>query len=234
MIFDMHCHTRYGSSCSYMFPEEMVRQAVKVGLDGICITEHDLPWDRNATRRLSEQFGILVIGGMEVSTAYGEVLVWGLHESIFDVQDIQDLRRRVDRAGGVMVAAHPFRGAQSLVRWDPAKGLVPKIDEALRLPIFEVVDAMEVFNGMAPDWELDLCSAVCDRLPIMGTGGSDAHNVGTVGNCVTILDRPVATEEEFYEEIRASRYRAQHRVIDRYYPDNGSGRSSAARKTDAR
>lgn len=234
MIFDMHCHTRYGSSCSYMSPEEMVRQAVRVGLDGVCITEHDLPWDREATRRLSDQFGILVIGGMEVSTAYGEVLVWGLHESIFDVQDIHDLRRRVDRARGVMVAAHPFRGAHSLVHWDPVEGVVPKIDEALRLPIFALVDAMEVFNGMAPHWELDLSSAVCDHLPMMGTGGSDAHNVKAVGDCVTILDQRVATEEEFFEEIRASRYRAQHRLIGRHYPDNGTGSPSVPRKAHAR
>jgi hypothetical protein len=202
-----------------MSPAEMVQQAIKVGVDGICITEHDIPWDRDATRRLSDQFGILVIGGMEVSTAYGEVLVWGLHESVLDVQDIHDLRRRVDQAGGFMVAAHPFRGAQAFVRWDPAEGLVPKVDEALRLPIFELVDAMEVFNGMAPDWELDLCSAVCDNLPIMGTGGSDAHNVESVGSCLTVLDEWVTTEEKFFEEIRASRYCAQHRLIGRYYPE---------------
>ncbi len=234
MILEMHCHTRYGSSCSYMSPEEMVQQAVKEGLDGVCITEHDVPWARDATERLSDQFGILVIGGMEVSTAYGEVLVWGLHESILDVEDIHDLRRRVDRAGGAMVAAHPFRGARSLVRWDPVKGLIPKLDEAVRLPIFEVVEAMEVFNGMAPDWELALCSDVCDNLPIMGTGGSDAHNVDAVGDCVTILDKSVTTEEEFFEEIRASRYRAQHRRIDRYYPEHRSGQESVVRESNAR
>ena len=222
MIFEMHCHTRYGSSCSYMSPEEMARRAGKVGLDGICITEHDIPWEKDAARRLSDQFGILVIGGMEVSTAYGEILVWGLHESVLDMEDIHDLRRRVDRTGGVMVVAHPFRGAQSFIRWDPEEGLVPKVDEALCLPIFTMVDAMEVFNGMAPDWELDLCSAVCDYLPIMGTGGSDAHNVEAIGDCVTVFDRGVTTEEDFFEEIRAGRYRALHRLIDRYYPDHRS------------
>jgi predicted metal-dependent phosphoesterase TrpH len=223
MTFEMHCHTRHGSSCSYMTPEELVEQAVRVGLDGVCITEHDLPWDRSATEQLSDRFGILVIGGMEISTEFGEVLVWGLHESVFDVKDIHDLRSRVDRAGGVMVAAHPFRGAHSLVRWDPVEGLVTKLDQAVRLPIFGVVDAMEVFNGMAPDWELDLSAAACDRLPIMGTGGSDAHNVDTVGECVTVLENRVATEEAFCEEIKNGRYRAQHRLIGRYYPANGVG-----------
>jgi hypothetical protein len=214
-----------------MYPEEMLRRAVEVGLDGVCITEHDIPWDRDATERLSDQFGILVIGGMEVSTEYGEVLVWGLHEPIFDVEDIHDLRRRVDKAGGVMVAAHPFRGANSFIHWDPLEGMIPKIDEALDLPIFKVVDAMEVFNGMAPDWELDLSSAVCDNLPIMGTGGSDAHNLGTVGDCVSVLHNRVTTEEEFFEEIREGRYKAQHRLLNRFYPDNGAEHPSGGEDT---
>ena len=221
MIFEMHCHTRYGSSCSYMSPDELVKQGAEVGLDGVCITEHDIPWDKKATEELSDRFGILVIGGMEVSTPYGEVLVWGLHEPIFDVEDIYELRRRVDRAGGVMVAAHPFRGAHTFIRWDPVEGMIPKIDEALKLPIFKAVDGMEVFNGMAPGWELDLSSAVCDNLPIMGTGGSDAHNVEAVGDCVTVLQKRVTTEEQFFDEIKEGRYCAQHRLLDRFYPDNG-------------
>lgn len=222
MMFEMHCHTRYGSSCSYMLPQQMLEQAVKVGLDGVCITEHDIPWDKKAAEELSDQFGILVIGGMEVSTPYGEVLVWGLHEPVFDVRDVHELRRRVDKAGGVMVAAHPFRGAHSFIRWDPVEGMIPKIDEALRLPILKVVDAMEVFNGMAPVWELDLCSAVCDNLSMKGTGGSDAHNVEAVGDCVTVLKNRVTTEREFFEELKAGRYYAQHRLLERIYPDNGS------------
>lgn len=227
MIFEMHCHTRHGSSCSYMTPEEMLAQAVKVGLDGVCITEHDIPWDVDATLKLSDKFGILVIGGMEVSTEYGEVLVWGLHEPVFDVKDISDLRNRVDKAGGIMVAAHPFRGAHTFVRWDPEVGMIPKIDEALQLPIFKIVDAMEVFNGMAPDWELNLGSAVCDNLPIMGTGGSDAHNPEGVGDCVTVLHNSVSTEEEFCEQMRAGNYYARHRLLDRVYPDNGQDPPSA-------
>jgi predicted metal-dependent phosphoesterase TrpH len=222
MIVDLHCHTRHGSSCSYMSPEDMVEKAVKVGLAGLCITEHEIPWDRDATRRLSDKFGILVIGGMEVSTAYGEVLVLGLDEPIFDVQDIHDLRGRVDRAEGVMVAAHPFRGAHGLVRWDSTDGVVLNLEEAMRRPIFEVVDAIEVFNGMATEWEIDLCSAVCDNLPIMGAAGSDAHNVESVGDCVTILDNKVDSEEAFLQEMRQRRYLAHCRVRNRFYPNNGA------------
>ena len=229
MIMDIHCHTRYGSSCSYMSPEEMLRQAVQVGLDGLCITEHDIPWDRDAIKKLSDRFGILVVGGIEVSTEYGEVLVFGIHNPVFDVKDIHELRRRVDRSGGIMVAAHPFRGAHGFVKWDPVKGLIIKLEEALQLPIFEVVDAVEVFNGMAPEWELDLCSTVCDSLKIRGTAGSDAHNTGQVGDCVTILHNTVASEEAFLDELINGSYHAWHRIRDRTFPNMEEERLMAGR-----
>jgi predicted metal-dependent phosphoesterase TrpH len=220
MKLEMHCHTRFGSSCSYMMPEDLVARAVEVGLDGVCITEHDVPWDRDAAQRLSDRYGILVVGGMEVSISLGEVLVWGLHEPVFDVKDIHDLRRRVDRAGGVMIAAHPFRGARSLIRWDPSRGMVFRIDQGMGLPIFSIVDAMEVFNGMAPDWELDLTAAVAEALSMAGTGGSDAHNVASVGDCLTVFDRRVSSDEELFEEIRERRFHAEHRALNRRYPSD--------------
>lgn len=233
MIFEMHSHTRYGSSCSYMFPEEMVQQAVDAGLDGICITEHDIPWDRHDIQQLSDRFGILVIGGIEVSTPLGEVLVWGLHEPVFDLEDIHDLRRRVDGAEGFMAAAHPFRGAHELVGLGADGRLTVKVKEASCMPVFDCVDAMEIFNGMAPDWELKLSCAVCDNLPIPGIGGSDAHNKNAVGDCVTIFQNHVSNEKEFLEEIKAGRYYARHRQLNISYPDNGRYQLPAGRQTDA-
>ena len=228
MQIDFHCHTRFGSPCSYMTPDEMVQRAVDVGLDGICITEHDIPWEKGAIEHLSDRFGILVVGGMEVSTEFGEVLVFGFDEPVFDLHDIHELRSRVNDAGGVMVAAHPFRGANGFVAWDPERGLVLKLEEASDLPIFEVVDAVEVFNGIAPDWELDLCSTVCNRLHLRGTAGSDAHNVENVGDCVTVLHKSVASEEAFLDELRNGRYHASHRILNRTFPDMNGEQPVAA------
>jgi hypothetical protein len=105
--------------------------------------------------------------------------------------------------------------------------MVPKIEEALDQPVFDYVDGMEVFNGAAPVWELNLCSVVCYNLPIKGTGGSDSHNIEAVGDCVTVLYNRVSTEEEFCEQMRAGNYYARHRLLDRVYPDNCQGTPSA-------
>ena len=218
MIFEMHTHTRFGSSCSYMTPEEMVQQAGNVGLDGICITEHDIPWDQTDIQKLSDRFGILVIGGIEVSTELGEVLVWGYHESVFDVEGIQDLRARVNRAGGIMVAAHPFRGSFEYVDITKTGSLNLMVDDASNNDVFKWVDGMEVFNGRAPDWEIDLSQAVCDKLRLRGIGGSDAHNISSVGDCVTVFHNRVRNESDFIEELKAGRFHARHRRLNLDYP----------------
>lgn len=218
MIFEMHTHTRFGSSCSYMTPEEMVKQAVKVGLDGICITEHDIPWDQKATQRLSDKFGILVIGGMEVSTNLGEILVWGYNQSVFDLEDIEDLRGRVDKADGFMAAAHPFRGATGFIGLENGEAIELNIDDAANLEVFKWVDAMEVFNGVSPDWEVDLSCAVCDKLNLMGIGGSDAHNISAVGDCGIIFNNRIANESDFLKELKAGRFHAKHLRMNMVYP----------------
>jgi len=201
-----------------MTPEQMIQQAVDVGLDGICITEHDIPWDPDAISRLSDQFGILVIGGMEVSTNFGEVLVWGYHQPVFDLKDIQDLRRRVDQVGGFMAAAHPFRGASEFITMDEGGATSLKVDSATRQDVLKWVDAMEVFNGVSPDWEITLSRGVCDKTGLMGIGGSDAHNISGVGDCVTVFNNRIANETEFLRELKAGRFYAHHRKLDMVYP----------------
>lgn len=218
MIFEMHTHTRFGSSCSYMKPEEMVQQAVNLGLDGICITEHDIPWDQKDIQKLSDRFGILVIGGIEVSTELGEVLVWGYHEPVFDIEGIQDLRARVDRAGGIMAAAHPFRGSFEYVDVEKKGRVNLMVDDASNGDVFKWVDAMEVFNGRAPDWEIKLTRTVCDKLRLRGIGGSDAHNISSVGDCVTVFHNRIRNESEFIEELKAGRFYARHRRLNLVYP----------------
>jgi predicted metal-dependent phosphoesterase TrpH len=37
MKIDLHCHTKY-SGDNYLEPEELIEQALKVNLNGVCIT----------------------------------------------------------------------------------------------------------------------------------------------------------------------------------------------------
>ena len=93
MKIDLHTHTVYGSGCSHIDPSALVEQAKRVRLDGVCITEHNQLWVPERIERLSRKHNFVVIGGVEVLTGCGEILVFGLHESVRWVRYAEDLRK---------------------------------------------------------------------------------------------------------------------------------------------
>jgi hypothetical protein len=79
MIFgyDLHVHTSRYSSCSHSSAESMCREAVKMRLSGIALTEHDQWWPTLKLERLRTAFPDLTIfRGIECSAAEGHFLVF--------------------------------------------------------------------------------------------------------------------------------------------------------------
>ncbi|MCY3733401.1 MAG: PHP domain-containing protein, partial [Chloroflexi bacterium] len=75
MLIDMHTHTSVYSTDSNLLPHEALARAAERGLDGVILTEHDVVWPADRAARLSEQVGILVLPGVEVTTELGHILV---------------------------------------------------------------------------------------------------------------------------------------------------------------
>ncbi|MCL4508251.1 MAG: PHP domain-containing protein [Chloroflexi bacterium] len=208
MVIDLHTHTSSGSRCGYQTPHELIAQAKRIGLDGVCLTEHDWVWPISEVEALAAAHGLLVIGGAEVTSDMGDILVFGVHRPVRDIFKIEDLRALVDEEGGVMMVAHPFRGRLG-------NGL--SVDEACDWPVFRWTDGLEVFNGRSFAREASFACAVARKLGLLGCGGSDAHASGFVGDAVTILDRAVHSEAGFVEELRCGRFHAEHRLLRQSY-----------------
>jgi hypothetical protein len=206
MKIDLHTHTVYGSGCSHINPSELVEQAKKVGLDGVCITEHNQLWDPERVEKLARNHNFVVIGGVEVLTDCGEILVFGLHESVRWVRTAEELKKMVDHAGGVMIAAHPFRGQRVILDSGslPADGI--DIETGCTFPILQYVDAIEAFNGWAYRREWQFTLEVGKRLGLQGTGGSDAHKLLQTGVCYTIFERQIRNEQDLVIELKAGRF----------------------------
>jgi histidinol phosphatase-like PHP family hydrolase len=204
---DLHTHTRQGSNCSYMEPCDLVRRAEEMGLDAVCITEHNASWEEDALRSLNDGTSLRLFGGVEVSTECGDVLVFGLEGETPRGVRIEELRRIVDGSGGVMIAAHPFR------RYSVA-GVTTDAEEACRSPVLRWVDAAEVFNGLSTRREVELAQEVLLRLGLRGVGGSDSHAPHTLGSCFTVFERPLATVQDLVKEVKASRFQAVHRGFE--------------------
>ena len=207
MRIDLHIHTHPRSPCSAINPEDLLQKARRVGLDGLCLTEHQHRWDVGEIDNLSRNGGIQIFQGNEITTNQGDILVFGYREDVRGVVPIQDLRKEVQAAGGLMIAAHPFRGfllfGITQLRMD--------VEQACQRPVFQYVDGVEVFNCKLTDPENDMARQVAAHLGLLGVAGSDAHRLDEVGRCVTILEREVHTEKELIEELRARRFTTEFR-----------------------
>jgi predicted metal-dependent phosphoesterase TrpH len=211
-IVDMHVHTTRGASDSNLRPEELAEEALRLGLTGVHLSEHDRLWDPYELERFRRQRRLFVANGMEVSTDLGHILTLGLGRYVAGIRRAEELRRVVQEAGGYMIAAHPFRHL-----FDPAHfrrigrepfDLTP--EQAARLPVFELVDAVEALNGCNTLQENLFALRVAQVLGKPVTGGSDAHSNQGIGIYVTVFERELESQEQMLEELRAGRFYAAY------------------------
>lgn len=207
MHIDLHIHTSPLSACSYINPHELVLEARRLELDGICLTEHQVVWDPVEVDELSAEAGIKIFRGNEFTTNQGDVLVFGYYEEIKAVMIIQELRAIVQQAGGFMIAAHPFRGFKTF----GIGQLQMTVEQASQRKLFDYVDAIEIGNGKLSTEENEMARNVSEKLELPGTGGSDAHRIDEIATWVTVFDRDIENEAQLVEELHAGRFRAQER-----------------------
>jgi predicted metal-dependent phosphoesterase TrpH len=202
---DLHSHTFPASACSNVSVEDTIRKAKEVGLDGICLTEHNKPWAAPDVLRLREEFAFPVFRGMEVTTKDGDILVFGLHEEINEILSASELRERVADVGGFMIAAHPFRGFLMLGFLQLA--LTPQ--RAATRAIFQSVDAIEAYNCKVTRQETRMALEVGTRLGLPCVSGSDAHTAADVGKHFTHFDNSISSEDDLIAELRAGCFRVK-------------------------
>jgi hypothetical protein len=108
-----------------------------------------------------------------------------------------------------MFVAHPFRNFFNPVHFRPDDRQPPSLTpaEAARLPIFELVDEVEVANGACTPHENHFSLAVARILGKQGIGSSDAHSTHGLGCFATVFERPLADERDLIAELRAATIR---------------------------
>jgi hypothetical protein len=215
-IIDMHLHTTRGASDSGLSPDDLAQEARTRGLSAVHISEHDRLWDRHALEEYrARNSDLLVANGMEVSTDLGHVLALGLKEYVGGIRHAETLRRVADEQGAFLVVAHPFRHYFDPVyfRRQGKEPFTLTPEQAARLPIFQLVDAIEVLNGANTARENVFALRVAQALGKPGTGGSDAHSTQGIGFYCTVIERTVGSQEELLAELHAGRFHAAHGLL---------------------
>ncbi|MFQ5711181.1 MAG: PHP domain-containing protein, partial [Candidatus Geothermarchaeales archaeon] len=178
---DLHVHTRY-SPDAFTKPSEAISSAVKRGLDGIAITDHDTmrgAWE--VAKTCPPDFTVLP--GVEIDTSMGHVVALGVAEvprrnlpPVALMEEIHDL-------GGIVVLAHPF----SLVNlFKRIGGLIKR------------VDALEVANSRSYLYAVHARKAwECARSYGLGvTAGSDSHIPDTIGDSYVVFNENPGSVED--------------------------------------
>lgn len=184
-----------------------------MGLTGAVVTEHN-GWPRHDFELFAARQEIILVRALEVYTPLGHIITLGLENHVTGpsggLNTVRQLRREVERVGGYMILAHPFRFlfdppgiyTQNILFEDPAN--LPKTPaDAAKHPIFELVDELEVVNGGNIEVENRFAQGVAKALGRWGTGGSDAHSVQGLAKGATAFKGDIRSEEDLLEALRA-------------------------------
>jgi len=196
MLFDVHTHTNL-SSCSVNNIHEMIDIANHIGLDGICITDHQTMDIRNDIKEGTQENGVVVIIGMEYDTPGGDFLLFGPYEHISTDMDAGCLLNHVGVTGGIAIAAHPFRTDRPVNDRFLGKGLTTVI---------------ESINGRNSDIENVKADKWNKKYKLAGVGGSDAHTPGELGTVVTRFSMPIHSRGDFIYALKNDTYHPEWRV----------------------
>ncbi len=190
MLFDMHIHTSF-SPCGHMDFPKILTEARALGLDGICITDHDSMAAGEMINEGIQEDGLCVIVGMEYTSYDGDFLLFGPFEDIPSGLGGFDLLALVRKAGGAVVAAHPFREGR-------------RIPQSMLRP--DLITAIEVFNGRNLAEENRQAVDCAQTQGLQKVGGSDAHILDEIGRFVIRFDAPIKSRSDFIRALKNGAY----------------------------
>jgi predicted metal-dependent phosphoesterase TrpH len=169
MKYDFHVHTTHYSPCALEEPETICRKALKAGLRGIALTEHDTWWPRRELDILSRKFpGLTIFRGVEYTCPEGHFLVFlpEKEERSFERKNgVLTLIEQVHNRGGLVIWAHPFRFGEDPSGWLGAADL----------------DGLEVASSNMNNQTRRLARSIASQRNFRMFENSDTHQESTLG-----------------------------------------------------
>lgn len=166
MKYDLHTHTKY-SPDGFSEPKNVVETAIRRGLSGIAITDHNtIKGSLQAKKYETDEFN--VICGSEISTERGEVIGLFLSSEIIS-HTFLDVIDQIKEQDGVVVLPHPFDDVRR-------NGIHLRKEES------KLIDCMEVYNSRCLRQKYnDNAFQFAQKNSLVGVAGSDAHFAREIG-----------------------------------------------------
>jgi len=200
---DAHVHS--DDSYDGHEPVELILEhAAEIGLDAVVITDHDVIGESRRAAEMADEYGLIGIPGVEVSTAHGHLLAVGVERMPPRRRPYDETIAWIHERGGVAIVPHPFQRSRHGVRErnipvpDSEDGEADA-DAERRGANVEVadggadseVDAIEVFNAwLFTGYRNRRARRFAAEYGYPGIAASDAHHLEYVGRAFTEVEIP--------------------------------------------
>ncbi|NHI92851.1 MAG: PHP domain-containing protein [Candidatus Lokiarchaeota archaeon] len=201
---DMHVHTTcskhpFWGVDAMSCPKEVIKRAIKLGLDGIAVTDHNTTRGGLKIAKMVKEHGLqdklIVITGTEIKSKNGDILAYGIEKDISPrMWGIETIERIQDESALAFVA-HPFKGKFFNYYYG---GKSSWLKQKRRVKF----DGIESFNAAASVPANEMADKLASILKVSRTGGSDAHILSHIGHGLTYVDTSDFTMDGVIEAIR--------------------------------
>ncbi len=201
-VVDMHVHTSVSSPCSFIDPERLITRARSIGLDAVCVTDHDGIEGAQIAFELGKKVEYPVFRGMEVYTELGDMLVFGVYDNALSwMTTFDEVIKFCHKNGAIAVPAHISKTKVTL----DEEGR-KKMDEY----VLRRVKALETYNGGSTPEENRHALELARKYSLASIGGSDAHHEFQIGRCVTVFKVSIQSERELIEAVKLGLCRGEY------------------------
>jgi hypothetical protein len=188
-ILHVHTTVNHGGGT----PDQVVEAARAANLSFVTITDHNIAFHRGMLKQ--QPTDVIVIGGEEVSTSEGHLLLLGVQPGWRDAKPhpAEDFMQAAGKLGAIRIIAHPF-GAPRWKHWDTNsfEGIeVWNDDVQLRRGGFQFLVTLLMYPvnpelaltrlAKRPTPELKKWDELLKTRHVVGTCGSDAHEAIPLG-----------------------------------------------------
>lgn len=180
MKADLHVHSVH-SDDGRQSPAEIIARAKEIGLGCIAITDHD---SADAFREFDDS--IIVIPGEEVSSKKGHIIALGIDRYIKRDMPVKETIDAIHEAGGIAIAAHPYRFWTGLGR----RNVIPEFD------------GVEALNARSTKLKNKRSYALAKKFGKLITAGSDAHRTSMLGKGYVEVPDSCRTWQDVIQAIK--------------------------------
>ncbi len=208
--YDTHIHTRQASACATASGKDQALAFKKAGYTGIIITDHffrgnttishRLPWETRINmfcegyeeaKFFGDKIGLQVFFGWEETFEDQDFLIYGLDKEWLlahpemEFWSIEQQFEQVNRAGGMVIHAHPFRNR-------------PYISKIRLYP--KLVNGVEVYNASNYQQENQNAFLYAKKYDLPITAGSDNHHFDDPHSGIKV-QKPFNTIQDYIDTI---------------------------------